>query len=207
MKKLLGLSIAAMSLAIATLTGAPSTDAPPAAPAAKRAALRHAKMGLVAEKLGLTEAQKAQAKQIRTATVEAVKGIRENQALTPEQKHAQIAATTQAARGQWQALLTPEQQTKLAEIKNHPRLLNAFAVRRVRMAALADRLELTSAQRTQMHEAQSKAHAAMKVVRADTTLTVEQKKAKAREISQASRAEMRGLLTPEQSAKLDQIRL
>jgi len=81
-----------------------------------------------------------------------------------------------------------------------------LAANRARMAAIADRIGLAPEQRAKLHEIHLKTAAAVKPIRADATLTPEQRRAKVREIVQASRTEARAVLTPEQQAKLGEIR-
>ena len=163
-------------------------------------------MGVIADRLRLTGDQRTKIKAAWRQTAEAAKAIRANAALTAEQQHEQIAALRKSTREQMRAMLTPEQQTKLAEIRNHPRMLHALAVRRVRAAAVANRLGLTTEQRAKIHNIRGATRAAVAQVRSDPALTPEQKRAKVRVLVKANRLEARGVLTPDQQKKLDGMR-
>jgi len=205
MKTFLGLTLLATGLCAATLAGAQDPTAP-FPPAQRPQALQRARLAIIGQKLELTDAQKAQVKQIRATAWEAAKAIRANPALTPEQKREQVAATWKNSREQWRALLTPEQQARLAEITSHPGQLNAQAANRLRMGMIANRLGLTPEQRAKLREIQKKTAAAVKPIRTDATLTPEKRHAEVRAVLDASRTEARAVLTPEQQAKLDEIR-
>lgn len=107
----------------AQTTTAPTAPATSSAPAPahpgrkallmRRAMLRHH----IAKKLGLTSDQIAQLKTARTNTHAAIKAIRTNTSLTPDQKKAQIRETLKTARAQMRAVLTPDQQAKLQELR------------------------------------------------------------------------------------------
>jgi len=206
MKTFLGISLSAAVIAIAACFGAESAGVVPSVRAQWPKALQRARMSIVAERLGLTVEQKTQLKTIRGQTAETVKAIRANDALTADQKRAQAVAAWKTSREQMSALLTPDQQAELAQIKGHPWRLNALAVSRVRMGLLANRLGLTPDQRTKIRDIRIKTVAAVNPIRADASLIPETKRAKVRELVEASRTEIRVVLTPGQEAKLQRIR-
>lgn len=85
-------------------------------------------------------------------------------------------------------------------------LLRALAARRAVQARVLKRLDLTAEQKTQLKAQRDATASALKAIRADQSLTQEQKKAKAREAVQSARVQMRSLLTKDQQAKLDKMR-
>ena len=93
----------------------------------------------------------------------------------------------------------------VATAAKHPRL-RALLVRKAVRQHIAHRLGLSSDQVAQLKADRTKTVAAVKAIRADASLTPEQKKAKAQEAIKAARAEMRGVLTADQQAKLEKIR-
>lgn len=125
MKTLLRITLLATGVLAAAASSAFSADlATPAAPAvpqhparagqlARRAALRHH----LAKRLGLTDAQKAQLKSDRASTAAALKSIRADASLTPDQKKAKVRETLQSARMQLRNVLTAEQQAKLQHLR------------------------------------------------------------------------------------------
>jgi len=207
MKTILGVSLLAASITIAAIAGTTGSATPPADHSGRPGqAFRHAKMAVVAERLGLNDAQKAKLKELRQQTATAVQAVQANTSLTEAQKAAQIKSLRGNARDQMRAVLTDDQRAKLAELRSHPRMLNGLAMHRMHLAMLARRLELTPDQRASIRDIQVKTMAAVKPIRADSNLTTEAKRAKVRELVQASRAQVRGLLTPEQQTKLERMR-
>ena len=87
----------------------------------------------------------------------------------------------------------------------YPRL-HALLVRKAIRQHIAHRLGLSADQISQLKADRAKTGAAVKAIRADSSLSADQKKAKVRETLQAARTEMRGVLTADQQAKLEKIR-
>lgn len=74
---------------------------------------------------------------------------------------------------------------------------------RERLQEIVDKLDLTADQKAQIKPIIEAAHKQAETVRADTSLTPEQKHAKMREAFQAVRGQIEGILTPEQKQKLE----
>ena len=87
----------------------------------------------------------------------------------------------------------------------HPRL-RALMQRQAVRQRIAQRLDLSADQKAQLKAARASTAAAVKAIRTDASLTTEQKKAKVRETLQATRTQLRGVLTTDQQAKLGQLR-
>jgi protein CpxP len=90
--------------------------------------------------------------------------------------------------------------------KRHPKLRALLKHRAAIRQAVARRLDLTPEQKTKLQAGREKTVAALKALRADPNLTPEQKRTQARQTLEAARAEMRSVLTPEQQAKLKNMR-
>lgn len=71
---------------------------------------------------------------------------------------------------------------------------------------VAQQLGLSADQITQLKANRTTAASSIKAVRADTSLTPEQKHARVQEIVANTRAQMKSVLTPEQQAKLQELR-
>lgn len=67
-------------------------------------------------------------------------------------------------------------------------------------------LDLTAAQKEQLRPVLQEAQEQRKALKADTTLTPEQKKAKMKENRAATQAKINAILTPEQQQKLKELR-
>jgi hypothetical protein len=101
---------------------------------------------------------------------------------------------------------TKEKAGAADRLANRP-LLRALVQRRAAVRAqVAKRLDLSADQVAQLKARRASTADALKAIRKDSTLTAEQKKAKARETLQAARADVRATLTPEQQSKLAKIR-
>ncbi|MBI2517557.1 MAG: hypothetical protein HYV95_11685 [Opitutae bacterium] len=70
----------------------------------------------------------------------------------------------------------------------------------------AEELGLSADQKAKMKEFNQQEHSAVEAVRADASLSKEQKKAKAQEIHQSFKGQRDAILTPEQKTKADQMR-
>jgi len=88
----------------------------------------------------------------------------------------------------------------------HPRLPARLKHRAAVRRHLAKKLGLGADQVAQLKAKHAATVASLKAIRADATLTPEQKRAKARATLQAARTDMRTVLTPDQQAKLDALR-
>lgn len=75
-----------------------------------------AQMERMAEHLGLTDAQKAQLKQIHRAQRDAMEKLQDDESLTRKQFREQMAALRKSFQEQRRAVLTPEQQAKADEM-------------------------------------------------------------------------------------------
>jgi len=85
-------------------------------------------------------------------------------------------------------------------------LLKALAERKALRQRVAQRLDLSADQKSQLKAKRAEIVASVKSIRSDTSLTKEQKRAKLRETLQAARADVRGSLTPDQQAKAGKLR-
>jgi Spy/CpxP family protein refolding chaperone len=91
--------------------------------------------------------------------------------------------------------------------KVHHRHLRAMAQRRkARAHVAARRLGLSQDQVAQLKTLRAQTRSSLKGIRSDSSLTREQKQAKARELRQGARTQALGSLTPDQQAQLKQLR-
>lgn len=88
----------------------------------------------------------------------------------------------------------------------HPRLHAMLLRRQAVRQRVAKKLGLSADQISQLKAERAKIATTVKGIRADASLTPEQKKAKVRETLQSARTAMRGVLTPEQQAKAKELR-
>jgi len=154
-------------------------------------------------KLNLTDDQKNQVQTVMQKTREDVKTIKENAALTPEQKGQQIQAARQSSDEQMKTILTPEQYQKFEEMKaawknkgeGKDRPHNPF-----------EKLNLTEEQKAQIHPIMQKTGEEIQAVKADTALTKEQKEQQIQTIKESTDEQLKTILTSEQYQKLEQMK-
>jgi len=77
------------------------------------------RLAMLAEQLNLTDAQKTAIKPILAAEVNEIEAVVRNNTLSREQKQTQIATIREATNKKINALLTPEQQAKWAQLKEN----------------------------------------------------------------------------------------
>ena len=82
----------------------------------------------------------------------------------------------------------------------------ALAHRQLARHRIAKRLGLSAEQAATLKADRAKTRAAVQAIRADASLTPEQKKAKLRDTVKSARTEMRGVLTADQQAQVQQLR-
>lgn len=156
---------------------------------------RHGRgMGRMLRGLNLSDSQKQQLKPILEQQHQQMQALRNNSSLTPEQKKAQAQQIRQSTMAQVNGILTPEQQQQLKQRRQ------AWAGR------MAQRLNLSESQKTQMQSIFQQHRAEMQAVQQDSTLTAEQKQAKRQQIRQEMRSQLNGILTPEQQQQWQQMR-
>jgi len=125
---LLAASLAFTTLPLVTAADAPAdTTTPPAgnSPGLHALARRHAVRQRLAQRLGLTADQIGQLKATRAKTATAIKAIRADASLTPDQQKAKIHATRQAALTEMRGVLTPDQQAKMGKLRGFLRAKKA----------------------------------------------------------------------------------
>jgi Spy/CpxP family protein refolding chaperone len=192
--------------AIAFAAPAPDSNSPPhrnRGPAAQRPA--GGVLEQLSEKLNLTDAQKAAIKPILATEVNEIKAVHQDGSLSNEQKQAKIKEIRDSSREKINALLTTEQQEKFAEMKGEAgsRIREQF---QNRLAMLAEKLNLTDEQKASIKPILAAEANDIKAVFQDNSLSKEQKQTKIAGIREASNKKINTFLTPEQQAKLAQLK-
>lgn len=142
----------------------------------------------------LSAEQKKQLSGLRNSMRDQAAIIRHDQTLTEEQKQAKLKALHASTREQMKSVLTPEQQ-------------KAFADHRAAVKAkLAAKLGLTADQQSKLSDLRRSNHEQRQAVLNNSSLTNEQKQAQLSQLRQQSQAQLATILTPDQLAKLHQMR-
>ena len=175
---LVGMSLSGAALLAQATTPAPETTTQSAA-----------------QRPQLSAGQKQQLSELRTNARDQAAIIRNDQTLTAEQKQAKLKALHAGTREQMKSVLTPEQQ-------------QAFEAHRAqgknRMAA---RLGITPDQQSKLKALFGSNRQQRQAVLANSALSNEQKQAQLTQIRQNSKAQLATILTPEQLAKFQQMRM
>lgn len=152
----------------------------------------------------LTDDQKAWVKAILDGARKDITRVKNNASLSDEAKQQQIRSIREAAKAkirdylQSQGIKPGTAYRKPMVGAGHPRLAK-------HAAGYWTQLGLTEDQKAKIQEIRKSTHEQIKALKADTSLTPEAKKAKAHEIIQAQHSQIRGILTPEQQQKLDEM--
>jgi Spy/CpxP family protein refolding chaperone len=156
-------------------------------------------------KLNLTDEQQAAIRPILVSEAEDIKAVRQDTELTVEQKQAKIQEIREKSREKINAVLTPEQQKKFAEMKGEA----AGRVRdesHNRLTMLAEQLNLTDEQKAAIGPILAAEANDVKAVIQDKSLSKEDRQAKIASIRENSSTEINKVLTPEQQAKWTELR-
>jgi len=140
--------------------------------------------------LGLTSEQKTQLHNLRTSMQDQIAIIKHDSTLSQEQQQQQIQQLRQTTRAQMNAVFTPAQQQKLAQMK----------------AARQARLGLTEAQQTQLKSLFSGARQQREAVLNNASLSSAQKQTQLQQIRQSTQTQLSSILTPEQLQKMHPMR-
>jgi Spy/CpxP family protein refolding chaperone len=192
--------------AVAFAASAPDSNSPGhrnGGPAAQRPA--HEFMKELSEKLNLTDAQKAAIKPILATEANEIKAVHQDSSLSTEQKQAKTKEIRDNSREKINALLTPEQQKKFAEMKGEAgsKMRERF---QNRLTVLAEKLNLTDEQKAVIDPILATEANDIKAAMQDNSLSKEQKQTKISDIRDASDKKINALLTPEQQAKWAQLK-
>lgn len=228
---MLGIALISAGLAIAVLSAARAADeAGPTGEAktpgadqpgrAERLGGREQPGQFLAERLGLSDEQAEKVRAIRGQQMDDLKAVRDDAALSPEQKREKAQAVNQQANQKIRALLTPEQQPKFDQLVSEMRergrnfaggrgpggLGDGRPERAQAMGRrMAEYVGLSQDQIAKVKGIREKQQTDMQVVWNDAALSPEQKREKVHEIQQNANKDIRVLLTPEQQAKFDQL--
>jgi Spy/CpxP family protein refolding chaperone len=96
--------------------------------------------------------------------------------------------------------------TTTAPGARHPRLHALMQHHRAMARRVAHKLDLSKDQVAQLRTIRGQTRDSLKAIRSDASLAPDQKRAKARDALLSARTQMRGVLTPDQQAKFDQLR-
>lgn len=152
--------------------------------------------------LNLTADQRAKIQTLFQTEHSQIQALRSNTSLTEDQKKEQVRELRKNDHQQLLAVLTPEQQAKLKEVR-HQRMARRAGFKAGRRFQA---LNLSAEQKSQLQPIFQSTRQQMQALRADTSLTPEQKHEKMHQIRQNQVTQMKSILTPEQQQQLQQRR-
>jgi Spy/CpxP family protein refolding chaperone len=206
------ISIAMLLTLFLAVTMSAQTAEQSAPPAAKRGP--HAgERGFdrMAQQLNLTDQQKTQIQGLFQTQRQQAHSIRQDTSLSPQQKQDKLKQLRESTHQQMQSVLTPEQQQKFQQLRSEHEGMGKDHMGRGGMGPgggmgpLAH-LNLTPEQKSKIQPIMQSSRQQIQAVRADSSLTPEQKQAKVREIHQNAMSQVNAVLTPEQQQQLQQMR-
>jgi Spy/CpxP family protein refolding chaperone len=213
MKKLLPLTLTLCGVACLVTVAVRAANTPPAAAAPAKAPHPGDKFAeMIAERLGLSAEQKTKLDGLRQAQRTALDAVAEDKALSPEDRRTKVRGIMEANREQMKAVLTPEQQQKMAVARE--RFMGGRGP-----GGFEQRGEHRPDPREMRHQAE-RAHQMMKHERerrAEELGLTDEQRAKMRllafqhrekeiALQKELRAEMESVLTPEQKAKAKEMK-
>lgn len=157
--------------------------------------------------VNLTEAQKAQLKQLHEAQQQEMKAVKDNGSLSQDQAKAQRKAIHEKYRAQMQSILTPEQKTQMQQMKQkggHRK--GGFEGRRGEGGQAFQDLNLSEDQKGKMASLRTSFQAKREEIRNNKSLTEEQKREQYKALAQQQQEQFKAVLTPEQQQKMKETR-
>ncbi len=149
----------------------------------------------------LNDEQKKQAQTINKTYHEKVEKLKNNDKITMGEYKKQMAGLQKDRKSQMNALLTTEQKNKIAEAKkrgDENRQVHAAA----QLERMKIRLELKDEQVTKVKNVHEQMAAKAKALRENDQLTMEDKKAKMKQLGKDRKDAINAILTPEQQEKM-----
>ncbi|MBS1495670.1 MAG: hypothetical protein JSU03_12720 [Bacteroidetes bacterium] len=155
--------------------------------------------------LNFSDAQKAQLKANRQEYKQKMHTLNQEENITVKEQRDRKAALRQEQKNKFQALLTSDQKTKLAEEKTQLQ-----AQRKARSAkkleALKTKISLTDEQVSKIQAQQEATHLQIQALKQNQSLSREEKMAKLKSILKDSKAERKSIYTPDQLKKLEDLK-
>jgi DNA polymerase/3'-5' exonuclease PolX len=159
----------------------------------------------LAERLSLTEQQKSTVQSYLEDQRSQMQVLRNDTALTREQRAQRAREITQQTRDKVQSILTVEQRQRAEDLRDQAR--QRFQERASEQFDRTARLlDLTPEQKDQMQSYLEGQRTQLQTLRDNTALTQEQRRQQARAIGEQTRSNIRSLLNPPQQQKLDDLR-
>lgn len=166
----------------------------------KREKMGEGRKGGFAKNLDLTDQQKADAKKINDEYNAKVKALKSNDKLTMGEYNKQMADLQKERKAKLEALLTPEQKAKAAEMKGNAQ--DKADKRQDKMIEkMKTNLDLSDDQVAKIKTIHQNFATKAKAIREDNNLSAEQKKEQLATLAKERKEAVNNVLTPEQKEK------
>ncbi len=165
----------------------------------------HHNMGMMLKQINLSDEQKASAKSIRTDYHNQLKQLEQDKGITLQDYQSKKAALQHGQREKFEALLTPEQKSKMQEIKKEE-MAKREELEQKRMDKMKASLNLTDDQVAKLQSEHQNFKTQAKAIREDKSLTVDQKKEQFMDLRKQMKENEKNIFTAEQLQKREELR-
>lgn len=161
--------------------------------------------GMLAKQLNFSEDQKKQAKVIREESHKKLQELNKNESITVKEQRDRKAAILKEQKTKMDALLTAEQKTKLAQLKADQKAKREAGYAR-HLEKMKTTLNLSDAQVSQLKAQRTEMHARVQKIKANESLSREQKKQQMMALKEEAKAQHNKIFTPEQLKKKEEMK-
>ena len=165
----------------------------------------HGQKGEMMKDLNLTDAQKTQMKADREIYKAKMEALKKDENITVKEMKARKQAIHDEQRTKMQALLTPEQKTKMAAQKATMEQ-NRKNMDGKRGAEMKEKLGLSNDQAAKLKATNEETHSKIKAIHENESLSMDQKKEQMKAVKEASKTKRQSILTAEQLKKMEEMR-
>ena len=163
----------------------------------------------LANQLGLTDAQKTQIKGILDNARTQLQALRSNMNITKQQEMDQTKQIVDQTKASIQALLTPAQQATAEQLKQQAQAKMAAHQEKMEermLARMTQQLGLSDSQQSSIKTILANQKSQLEALKSNTSLTQQQRFDQMKTIRQQTQDQIKGVLTADQQATLQQLR-
>lgn len=160
---------------------------------------------MMPKELNFTDAQKAQAKQDHEAFKQKMQELNKNEGITVKEQRDRRSALLKEQKAKMDALLTPEQKTKMTQLKAEKKARGEAHFAK-HLDKMKTELGLTDQQVTQMRSQREAMQSRFKAIRENESLSREQKKERLMSLKAEAKEQHKKIFTPEQQKKVEEMK-
>lgn len=173
--------------------------------------MQHRHGGQMAQKLNLTDDQKAQLKTVNEGYRKQLSDLKADTALSADERKTQFSALQKSHREEMNKIFTDDQKRMLADGRSKMQGRGHMGGGRgakggANFDKMKQELNLTDDQAAKLKTQREQLRTQMKTINSDSTLTADQKKEKAKQLFSQQKEQLKTILTPEQLAKMQSMR-